>query len=790
MILTTLSLLACIAPQIDSASSNIYARSHQINDPSSNRLTLPFNNGLVVIDLPKNALRLPKNGLTRKQGSQRLAYSSASPISTTRILPSGGQTNWEPMQPKPRRVHKQWSAMMSERRGPGESRPSSNKKRMTLYIPTVAQTMRVNSINEQLPSYRINRPQQHASQQLSPAASMPSAGPNLDQNMLRELAPLFVPIDSRAPARPPLPPSNNRNNNNNNDGDLLPNALVEQILAEIIPKIEAEDRARRNPSSHQMSGSLVSREPDEGMPYMTRGPEPLSGYQSSANLVAKPKPFSNFRNIVRNSKLSAASSSPTSLGSGGYSSPWQQSQQIQQVQQQQQQQEEEPISQEKEPVQQQSYEPLQEQEPEQQRPYEPPPPPPPVKGPPPPPPRAPAPVKGLPPPPRPIPPPVKGPPPPPPRPAPVKGFSPPPPPPPVKGRPSPPPPAPIKGNPPPPPPPIKGRPAPPPPVKGRPAPVQEQLPLPPPAKGYSPQPAPPAPIKGRPQPPPVQRPIPPPVQSYPTKGQRPAPAPVKGRPAPPPQQQQQEQYDEPPQQQQQQQPQEYEPAPPAKGQRPSSYGQQTQQLQQPSYTDTSPPPSSTTTILYDERATYTNPVESVTRGYQDGPNADIGFDDESAAFSEEDMPSKMPLDDEPEYTNARLQVSNHSVSDEYNRPRTVAPIRNLPLSPANKARNHPTREDEESGASGSSGDSEDYEDSSHSGGPGPGSSSLRTGIGSYGERIRRPSESELNDEASNPSKSRVGVRSSSSSSASQTKAKGRIRRQSRDECITSGKSTK
>lgn len=103
----------------------------------------------------------------------------------------------------------------------------------------------------------------------------------------------------------------------------------------------------------------------------------------------------------------------------------------------------------------------------------------------------------------------------------------------------------------------------------------------------------------------------------------------------------------------------------------------------------STPSVSTTTILYDERATYTAPASSTpsSRTFDDEPNADIGFDDEGTAFSEEDMPSKMPLDDESDYPSANLK-SNFTVDedDEYNKPRTVPSVRSLPLSPANKAR--------------------------------------------------------------------------------------------------------
>jgi hypothetical protein len=101
-------------------------------------------------------------------------------------------------------------------------------------------------------------------------------------------------------------------------------------------------------------------------------------------------------------------------------------------------------------------------------------------------------------------------------------------------------------------------------------------------------------------------------------------------------------------------------------------------------------------LLYDEKATYTTPVPSAlrasTRGYDD-PNADIGFDDESVAFSEEDMPSKMSLDDDSDYvaspatSASQKRASNSSDSDLIDeKPHTVAPVITLPLSPANRAR--------------------------------------------------------------------------------------------------------
>lgn len=136
--------------------------------------------------------------------------------------------------------------------------------------------------------------------------------------------------------------------------------------------------------------------------------------------------------------------------------------------------------------------------------------------------------------------------------------------------------------------------------------------------------------------------------------------------------------------------QEEEPQYEVKGQRPAPPAP-VKSPQRPQYTAAalqSTPSVSTTTILYDERATYTSPASSTpsSLSYDDQPNADIGFDDEGTAFSEEDMPSKMPLDDDSDYPSANLKNSTTDDDDEYNKPRTVPPVRSLPLSPANKAR--------------------------------------------------------------------------------------------------------
>ena len=156
----------------------------------------------------------------------------------------------------------------------------------------------------------------------------------------------------------------------------------------------------------------------------------------------------------------------------------------------------------------------------------------------------------------------------------------------------------------------------------------------------------------------------------------PAPAPVKGRPAvtQAPYQEEEPQYE-------------------VKGQRqtPAAPVKSSQRSQYTGAAIQATPSISTTTILYDERATYTSPASSTpsSRGFDDEPNADIGFDDEGTAFSEEDMPSKMPLDDDADYNpsaNLNSNSSNYDEEDEYNKPRTVPPVRSLPLSPANKAR--------------------------------------------------------------------------------------------------------
>lgn len=101
---------------------------------------------------------------------------------------------------------------------------------------------------------------------------------------------------------------------------------------------------------------------------------------------------------------------------------------------------------------------------------------------------------------------------------------------------------------------------------------------------------------------------------------------------------------------------------------------------------------STTTIFYDDSATYTAPEITTESGLS---YTDVGFDDDAASdeFRESDMPSKMPLDDgEDEYNQTPApRLASNSLREEL-KPRTVPPLRILPLSPANRARSSsPTR---------------------------------------------------------------------------------------------------
>ena len=379
------------------------------SDSTHSKITLPFNDGFVILDLPKNALRLPKT-VTRKQGrlnsgnfakqQSRLHSSVISALTGPGIIPNGGQSHWEPVvagnqqnQRKP--SQRPWDAAVSQSlRSPSTaSGGRGGRETMTLFIPTVAQTSRVNSINEQLPSYQNRGPSQPS---FPPRPAMrgghqqnrqTSAGGQSVPNNLQELAPLFVPIDS--------PPNNNNKNNQGNDGDnLIPNELLEQILAEVIPKIEAEDRSKNHATRQQtpyvqMVAQVVPREKDEGFPYITG--EGLQSQQStngaSANLVQKPKPFPNFRTTISKFKMNNYPSPAPVVQQ--QQQPEVQQQQQPEVQQQQQpevqqeqqpevqqQQMEEPIVQQKEPMQ------YEEPEQEQQQDYEPPAPSPPpaVKG--------------------------------------------------------------------------------------------------------------------------------------------------------------------------------------------------------------------------------------------------------------------------------------------------------------------------------------------------------------------------------------------------------------------------
>ena len=413
------------------------------SDSTHSKITLPFNDGFVILDLPKNALRLPKS-VTRKQGrlnsgnfakqQSRLHSSVISALTGPGIIPNGGQSHWEPVvsghqQDKRKRP---WDAAVSQSlRSPSTAASGGRggRETMTLFIPTVAQTSRVNSINEQLPSYQNRGPSQPS---FSPRPGMrgghqqnrqTSAGAPSGQsvpNNLQELAPLFVPIDS--------PPNNKNNQGSNADNNLIPNELLEQILAEVIPKIEAEDRSKSHATRQQtpyvqMVAQVVPREKDEGFPYLTGDTlqSQPSANGASANLVQKPRPFPNFRTTISKFKMNNYPAPAPVVQQ--QQQPEVQQQQQPEVQQQQQpevqqQQMEEPIVQQKEPMQ------YEEPEQEQQQDYEPPAPSPPpaVKGysPPPPPPPA---VKGYSPPPAPKPQP------------PTKGYSPPPPPPPaVKGK--------------------------------------------------------------------------------------------------------------------------------------------------------------------------------------------------------------------------------------------------------------------------------------------------------------------------------------------------------------------
>ena len=362
----------------------------------------------------------------------------------------------------------------------------------TLFVPAAAQTSRVNSINEQLPSYKPrssqplppapvhNRRNQNKPQMMIPFA-MPvssmrpaqqmnrkppthpsssvtgmSAGMNFEDMRLQELAPLFVPIESG-----PMGPRMGQGQMKGHSEDLIPQDLLEQIISEIIPKIEAEERSRRkqNQEAGSSQAQNVMKQPppsnrqqsqnsnDEGLPYLMN---PDEGFDTPSDLVPKPRPFPSFKTNVQSFKMSSKTNVPQP------------------------------------PV----------------------PKPPPSKT---------SPAK----------PPTKGYAPPPPSPPPTKGYAPPPPP--TKGyAPPPPPPPPTKGYAPPPPP-TKGYAPPPPPVQ------QEEVPVPQ-AKGY-PQPppqtkSPPAlqPRKGFTPMTPRPYSMPPPMA---TKGGY-APPPVKGLPPPPP----------------------------------------------------------------------------------------------------------------------------------------------------------------------------------------------------------------------------------------------------------------
>ena len=354
---------------------------HLLSQGSSHhsKITLPFNDGFVILDLPKNALRLPKS-VTRKQGRlnnnsrhQRLQSQLSNSLSSTpKIIADGAQSHWEPVFGKMKKKKLPWDALVAPSQTYGST--ATGRDTMTLFIPTVSHTNRVNSINEQLPSYQ-NRPSfiprpttQQQSANVMQGQYSQAAGQQNKNNVpnVQELAPLFVPIDS--------PP--NRNLQGTDADNIIPNELLEQILAEVIPKIEAEDRSKSHASRQttpfvQMVAQVAPRGKDEGFSYITMG-EALQPQQSSnggaTNLVQKPRPFPSFKSTIQSFKMNNYPAPPR---------PITQQQQQPEVQQQQQQ-EEEPIVQVKEQM--QTYD---EPEPvQQQQSYEPPSAPPaaPVKG--------------------------------------------------------------------------------------------------------------------------------------------------------------------------------------------------------------------------------------------------------------------------------------------------------------------------------------------------------------------------------------------------------------------------
>ena len=121
----------------------------------------------------------------------------------------------------------------------------------------------------------------------------------------------------------------------------------------------------------------------------------------------------------------------------------------------------------------------------------------------------------------------------------------------------------------------------------------------------------------------------------------------------------------------------------------------------------------TTTALYDDSFSFTGPEVTTESGLS---YTDVGFDDDAASdeFRESDMPSKMPLDDgEDENQTPAPRLTSNSLREEL-KPRTVPPLRTLPLSPANRARTSsrasPTRSASLRLASNNENDDEDEED--------------------------------------------------------------------------------
>ena len=146
------------------------------------------------------------------------------------------------------------------------------------------------------------------------------------------------------------------------------------------------------------------------------------------------------------------------------------------------------------------------------------------------------------------------------------------------------------------------------------------------------------------------------------------------------------------------------------------------------------------------------------------------------------MPAKMPLDDESDYaaspaTSSRLRALNSSSSlssDEYDddRPHTVAPIRNLPLSPANRARTaNIVRDDDEGSGNYESAFETTVTPRSHwlTGNSIQAVGSVREKNMRYGDRLREPNygfSGDLGEESSDLSNDRKKLDSSSEKDSS------------------------